>query len=700
LRWLPAAAILVLGFVLAAPPSCWTADQVIGPNFELLDGSYPLDLPAHLRHHQVAGRDFIFTYGPLTQFVNALGLIVPPGDTASLVRFSAVASCVLVMLSVWGLLAATGAPLKWRAFFYLLWPCFWPPHLGVLNVKPMLGLLFVVVCGRLAAGPITAKPRLWAASAVAAWALAAPLLVFVTFDMGVLAAMALVLTAAVILLTTLFVREPFAASTRHRVAVLGGATLAGAGLVVAGCRLVPGWEAFFTDSWEVVLGYNATMARGCSPDWLAALAATAGATIVLLLYVVLRLRTPFAAAAPERARLYALLAGCCFALAWLRAGLTRSDAHHLQQALGPALFVLGCLLPCWWRAARLPFYPLIPLLCLPLLLLSPLGFPANVALMTGNRLRTLTLPDLRPARLQIRHPGVRKAVAAAEALPGEALYVWPCETVVNVLSGKRNPAYTLQSYAAHTERLQQMTIERLAAQPDLPALVFADSILIDNVEHLTRTPLIYRYLLEHYELAAPREPEFVVLRRRAGGAQPWVEQELSGVAGSFHPAHRRSPPLPLSQEEGEDFRASDLLLLRLRVARTTLLPVGKPGELGIEFTLDDGTRRVRKVLVAPDGEAHDVLVSACRFRDPLFLSHFHPTRCWQARERVQSLRLLWEPLDLLSRQPAEVVLERVVRLRRPRAVVVETSLAEQEQPSFWRACYRDGVDDLAALHAP
>jgi hypothetical protein len=699
-RWLFAAAILVLGFVLALPPSFWTGNQVLDVYFDVLDGSYPLDLPAHLSHQQFAGRDFIFTYGLLTQLINSLGLIVPPGDGATLLRFSAVGPCVVVMLSVWGLLAVTGAPLKWRAFFYLLWPCFWPPYILMLSVKPMLGLLFTVVCGYLAAGPFASKPRLWAAAALAAWALAAPVLVFVTFDMGVLTGMALLLTAAIIGMTTLFVREPSAVRTRRRVLLLGGVALAGAGLVLAGCRLVPGWGSFFADSWEVVSGFNATMARGCSEGWLAAFVATAGAMIVLLMSTVLRLRASFAAAALERARLLALLAGCCFGLVWLRPGLTRSDPNHLRVALGPALFVLGCLFPCWWRAARLPSYRLTPLLCLPVLLLTPLGFPPNVAQFTIHRLGKIALLNLRPAQLEIRHPGVRKAVAAAEALPGDALYVWPYETVVNVLSGKINPDYTLQSYTAHTERLERKTIARLEAQPELPALVFADSMLIDEVEHLTRTPLIYRYLLDNYELAAPREPEFVVLRRRPGGPQPWVEQEIPGVAGSFDPADRLSQPFALPEEEKSECRASDLFLLRLRAARTTLFPVGKPGELSVEFLLDDGTRRVRKVLVAPDGEAHDVLVSACRFRDPLFLSHFHPTRCWQARERVQSLRLLWSPMDLLSRKPAAVSLERVVRLHRPGAVVVETSLAEQEQPSFWNACYRDGVDELPTPRAP
>jgi hypothetical protein len=692
MRWLLAATVLVLGFVLAVPPSSWVADQVIDHDFQLLDDSYPLDLAAHLSHGQLAGRDFIFQYGPLTQLLHALGLAVPPGDAASLVRFVTLPQSLLGMLCVWGLLAATGAPLRWRAVLYLLWSCFWPPFL-LLGLKPLPGLLLAVVGGRLAAGGTS---RGETALALSTWALAAPLLLFVAFDMGVLTGVALLLTAAVVAITTLFRREPVAGAFRRRAGLLGGSTLAGAGLVFAGCQLVPGWGSFFADSWQVVSGYNTVLARGGPPEWFAAHVLTGAALTLLLCFTAWRLRASFTAPGPERARLLGLLAACCFGLVWLRAGLTRSDPHHQRIALGPALFVLGFLFPCCWRADRKPYYRLAPLLSLPVLLLSPLGLPQSVAQTTLQRLSLLTHLGLRRATLDIRHPAVRKAVAAADRLPGDALYVWPNETVVNVLSGKLNPDYTLQSTSAHTERLERATVERLAARPDLPALVFVDNLLIDRVEHLTRTPVIYRYLLDHYELTAPREPEFVLLRRSEGGTRRWVEQELPGVAGRFQPKEGSSQPLPFLEGEAGDCRASDLLLLRLRVARTMLWPVGKPGELGVEFTLSDGTIRVLKILVPPDGEEHEVLVSACRFRDPLFLSHFHPTRCWQARERVRSMRLLWAPLDLLSRQPAEVVLERAARWRRDGAVFLETSLAEQEQPQFWEACYQDGVGQLPA----
>jgi hypothetical protein len=696
MRWLLAAAVLVLGFVLAVPPACWVAGQVIDHDFQLLDDSYPLDLAAHLSHGQLAGRDFIFQYGPLTQLLHALGLVVPPGDGASLVRFVALPQSLLGMLCVWGLLAATGAPLRWRAVLYLLWPCFWPPFLE-LGLKPLPGLLLAVVAGRMAAG---GRSRLETALALATWGLAAPLLLFVAFDMGVLTGVALLLTAVAVATTTLLLREPVAVAFRRRAVLLGGSTLAGGGLVYAGCKVVPGWGSFFTDSWQVVSGYNAVLARGCPPEWFVAFVLTGAALTLLWLATAWRLRASFTAPNPERARLLGLLAACCFGVVWLRAGLTRSDPHHLRMALGPALFILGFLFPCFWRADRRPYYRLAPLLSLPVLLLSPLGLPQSVAQTTLQRLSLLARLDCRRTTLDIRHPGVRKAVAAADKLSEDALYVWPNETVINVLSGRLHPDFTLQSTSAHTEHLERATVERLAARPDLPALVFADNLLIDRVEHLTRTPVIYRYLLEHYELAAPREAEFVLLRRAEEGTRRWVEQELPGVVVSFQVKEGSSQSLPFLEGEAADCRVSDLLLLRMRVAQTMLWPVAKPGELGVEFTLSDGTIRVLKILVPPDGEGHEVLVSACRFRDPLFLSHFHPTRCWQARERVRSVRLLWAPLDLLSRQPAEVVLERAARWRRDGAVFLETSLAEQEQPKFWEACYKDGVGLLPAAPPP
>jgi hypothetical protein len=94
------------------------------------------------------------------------------------------------------------------------------------------------------------------------------------------------------------------------------------------------------------------------------------------------------------------------------------------------------------------------------------------------------------------------------------------------------------------------------------------------------------------------------------------------------------------------------------------------------------------LLLAPDGESHDVLTSACAMREPLFASCFSPGRWWRSSERVDKLRLTWEPLDFLSRRPHEISLERVSVLVRSDVEMRESSVSEQGNPVLWEWCFR------------
>src|SRR5437899_10507590 len=97
LRWGFSAVFIVLGILLLAPPECFPAQQVMGEDFSLLDGSWQLELPSRWLRSEIAGRDFVFTYGPLYQILHA-----PPGaspdDVASLLRFRSLPEAVVVAL--------------------------------------------------------------------------------------------------------------------------------------------------------------------------------------------------------------------------------------------------------------------------------------------------------------------------------------------------------------------------------------------------------------------------------------------------------------------------------------------------------------------------------------------------------------------------------------------------------------------------
>ena len=144
-RWVLTAAVVLLGLVLATPANSWHAEQTIDKLPETLDASWRLELPVRLARGELAGRDFIFTYGPLYQLLHAAPLFLVPGDLASYARFYDLPAAWVTALCVWALLATTGAPLSWRAAAYLLWEWLWPPAVSG-EIKPMGALLLVTLC--------------------------------------------------------------------------------------------------------------------------------------------------------------------------------------------------------------------------------------------------------------------------------------------------------------------------------------------------------------------------------------------------------------------------------------------------------------------------------------------------------------------------------------------------------------------------
>jgi hypothetical protein len=141
---------------------------------------------------------------------------------------------------------------------------------------------------------------------------------------------------------------------------------------------------------------------------------------------------------------------------------------------------------------------------------------------------------------------------------------------------------------------------------------------------------------------------------------------------------------------GEGCSVSDFLSLRLQASTTPLFGIAKPGTLLLTFVLSDGKERSQRILLAPDGLPHDVLVSACHLEEPLFASHFCKDRCWRASQRVQSIRLLWVPLDPLSRKPAEIELQATSVVRRSGVEVFESNLADQGRSDIWDWCFANG----------
>ena len=102
--------ILAVAVCVTLPPQLFPSQQVM-KNYRLLDTSWQLSMPMKFGEGELSGRDFIYTYGPVYQLTQSLGLLIPPGDLASVARFRSLPGQLIVLGGLWWVLGLTGCEL-------------------------------------------------------------------------------------------------------------------------------------------------------------------------------------------------------------------------------------------------------------------------------------------------------------------------------------------------------------------------------------------------------------------------------------------------------------------------------------------------------------------------------------------------------------------------------------------------------------
>jgi hypothetical protein len=643
---LAALLVILVSIALAAPSRTWMSEQVIGADDNLLDDSYRIELPARLVEGELSGRDFAFPYGPLRQVLGGLGWLVPPHDLASVLRFEGLGDAAAAVLALWVLLRLTGAPLSWCSVACLVCAAFTPSR-----VKPLVAMAAVAA---LAAGlGRTAVRTAGRLLRLVAWAAAAPLMISYSFDLGLFTLGALLVSAAAVA----------AAAAQQRIqpgisrSAWEGAACASIGVVAffLALGLLPGWSHTLPDILDLTAGYAVMNAYPLSRAGAASLLAAAAAALFVARWAERRLGSGSSPA--SRPHVFALLATSLSALLWLRYGLTRSDPLHVFIACSPALLVLSVLLPCHLRSSHRPGAR--PALAAGLAAVAVAGLlsPPETGRHTAD---ALTIPVPRVKRILVGHLGVREALLRLDRSTQSSVLVWPYETIVNVLAHKKNPVATLQLYSASTERFESRTVKNLEAAPETPVILLGRSWPMDEIENSSRNPIVFRYLLDHYELDGPPRSGVALLRPSAS-APRWTEEPLAVASLSVSPVLKQVGEVPLP---AGCCGVDDFLLVRLRLSRTRSFGLFKPGRVWSVIRLDRDAPRLQLLAVPQDGDVHTVLLSAVSARDPAFFAAFESTGGRPKRERLLEIAFRWVPMDFLSLTPERLSVEGVSVLHR------------------------------------
>ena len=648
LRPVAVALVLAASVALAAPRRIWTPVQTIGADTNVLDTSWRMEFPVRLGQGSIAGRDFVFTYGLLRQLLSGAGWLIPPRDVASLLRFQGLGEAAVAVAALWVLLATTGAPLAFRAAACLVWAAFLPTE-----VKPLAGLALVAaLASRLGTGPDGGRPR---PLELAGWAFGAPLLSLYSFDLGLLTLAALVAAAAGVAAAASLRRDPLRAAIGRRAAYSVSAAAFGSSLFAGLLAVLPGWNRTLADLFAVTQGYAEKSALPLLRPAVLRLAAAATAGIAVAAWAFLRVG-PGTGREERRRPSFALLSASLFALLWIRYGLSRSDDIHVFLACLPALLTAALLLlgELVARGSRGVW------------LVVAAGLAACAWAGRATPPDTVPFEETPPpllldgGRIRVEQPALQEALSLLKPDSPEDLLVLPFESLVNVLAAKRSPVATLHLYSANNDDLERRTVRNLIARPRTPVLLFLTSWQMDGVENLSRNPLVFRHLLDHYELDGEAGDD-VALLRPAPGAPRWTDKRLNVPPVSISPATSEVALVPLPDG---CCRASSFLSVTLRVSKTRYYGLFKPGRVFVVFRFDAGHPQEQRLAASQDGREHTYLLSAVTVEDPLFLSAFEPGPGEPAPERLVSLEFRWEAIDFLSRTPAALTVESVSVLRR------------------------------------
>jgi hypothetical protein len=188
----------------------------------------------------------------------------------------------------------------------------------------------------------------------------------------------------------------------------------------------------------------------------------------------------------------------------LKGALVRSDETHIFQAIGPFLFLF--LVSMYFMQGQR--------------LLSYMGF-ILLGLMAAHSLRYASIvtgqlkqPILAGANLarqwQALHESeVDRRSIVPEALeqaidPRKQILNFPYNNVMAIALGRPSLAPILQTYAAFNEDLQQLYVRELALNRDSTEIIYGPdglvSYQVSDVQSITRTPIIFKYMFENYTL--------------------------------------------------------------------------------------------------------------------------------------------------------------------------------------------------------
>lgn len=647
-----AIAIICCGLFLFATSVARLSVDIAAFKSNTLDHSWIIGLAATLQEGQVSGRDFFYTYGVLAQVLAWLGTWLNKGQSAVDGFFAVLLCFQSAGIILFGLVLWLIKRVDWKQVALVSLAM---ALLGALFQYAAFRMILVLLCGVAVQRAMSSSPssRLVSAAVAGLLCLMAQL---VTVELGIQTILVATLTLGTYAIFARFrglLRRDDLLSPVSYLSMLGMML----GVFVIGNLVIsllftlssPAYLHFFDYqrySLDIIRGYNNTMGIPWRPS-----ARVIGGIAVILLYV-----TAFVLSNLRRLETSdGYLVFCLLISSWiaLKAMTLRSDWGHTTLAAVPLIFLVLLIGSDWlggsrWRTSWF----------LALILLFAIWPGASFAALThGTQILTgeLSLSN-KLKRIISYHAPLDEYMPAglAEALPDSSrpMLNFPYQNYIGIGLLRKPMAPVLQAHIAHTEALQEKYIEVLENQTGAFDVVYGMDFLaswpVDNVQHISRVPIIFEYLYRNYELCSAQifgEGYFLLCPRQ----QP---RDLQAIQLSYTSAQTGRSRIRIDLDEPV---SCGLVRLKLRINYPLVAALGRPDALHLQFLSRDTEILQTDVVPVETGKFFQTYVSL--IDAPKFYTIFGATP-------VQSKQ--WDMLlvsprvsGLLGVSPAQVNIDKI-----------------------------------------
>ena len=578
-----------------------------------IDTSWVLALPETLHQNSISGRDFHFTYGPLSQMLAYAG--------ASLHSpWSAIDSLPLIMLAFY-----TASIVLFALILLLLDSVGWKKCILIYTATAGLNLfseptafrpLALMLCAVLFYRAVRKGSR--SLTEIIAWPAATGAGCFgaqlLTFELGPYGVM-----TAFVVAGALSIRR----GLRTRVQLCLGIVVivyivANLGLSLLFWLTSPNYQFFDYQRYALETIQGFTFSQGL-PWGLAA-----GPTVGLAIIGIFGLCAAFHLKEED---IFLPLLVC--SLIELKSVTVRSDLGHITQSVGPLVFVFllaGAVLLSRWRASKIA-----PILWTAAFAALWFSWPWAGIYFGSDLVRTVTgkspIVKLSLLRTFASNPSdvLPEGLNGPRGVSAPPLLAFPYQNYIPVALQRRIIAPVLMSYNASTESLQEFYVGRLESAGNLDVIYGLDNVAstaIDEVQAITRVPLIFDYLYKHFRLRSntPSGKGFYLLHRDTatprGFATVDVVTNIAQTPGGVTEVHAQTPA------------ACNLLRLNVEVDYPITRHLGRPTPLELLF-FKDGAPFLKTALTAIKPNAsfstYVSLIPADRFHEVFGTNPISPT---------------------------------------------------------------------------